>query len=234
MNEAPVQVSSVPLPCLRCGYDLRGSVADPQGICPECGSPFDLRPPDDATVRFEALVQRVTRAALGCGVAVFFLLGGTIMFFISISSFPVVVVTYLIAGPALCVEWASLGKLLGTRQGWRKSALLTAVAGAAAFAFTVTGLFLAFSAVLSFLGAVTVARDPLLAAALCVLCFVLGVGLVTIGPWFGYWSGGRLMRRAILGATDLDDWKNRTRESADAAATPAEPASAHNRINKQP
>ena len=38
MTSAAIPTADLPLPCPRCGYDLRGNAT---GVCPECGEPFD-------------------------------------------------------------------------------------------------------------------------------------------------------------------------------------------------
>jgi len=205
---SPEQVTPLPssaLPCLSCGYDLRGSVGRAPGACPKCGCVIDLRTHAETAASLSSLIDQTARSALGCGFVVFFLLAGVAMLVTFRGPVPVFVVTCLVAGPALWHEHANLNTLLRNRSRSRAAVYLAIVSGVVAAILIVGGTLMTLASLLMLLPATATPLAPAHAALLIFHCFAGGIVLVVIGRRFGFRVSRRLMRRALVGPVEHPD-----------------------------
>lgn len=127
------------VPCIRCGYDLRGLTEPHQIRCPECGTPSAHPLSELARDKARRRARAAVALGMGGGVAVCLLIGNPIA--VAVGA-PVLADTLAVAGIA-ALSLCLLQFLLTTRcaPGWSYKFLLFVASGIAASFFALLSVY---------------------------------------------------------------------------------------------
>lgn len=218
MSETAEQPLNTPLPCLRCGYDLRGSVGTADARCPECAMRLASARPyqiDHDTNRF---IDDATRNALGNGGA---MLGGVIVATLAFVQMlaasrglspravgvGLLLAVALSGSVAVIVVRRRLTTTFGEKQRLRRSAFLVTLIGAVSYGAFALGLsstipcvlILAFHLLSPGVG------SPPLPLPYYAIGLLIGIALARNSRWIGFRFARRIMHTAVVGTAEAPE-----------------------------
>jgi len=212
MSVSGTPLPASPVPCIRCGYDLRGSVAESQGICPECGKPIPPAYADHAVREIDQMIDRAARNVLGIGAAIMLyvcaaalLVRGALRFATGTAAWIGAGIIIIACVATIPLECRRLRSVLGARVGYGRAVVLAALIGMGSFAVFACGILATFvgGMVLIYFVRPDWGAPPAGFAAYFVV-LALGLPMTYLGPRIGLRIARKLMRTSIVGAVAAD------------------------------